>query len=392
MLYHSRIKHFVKGLIGRKNDAWHFDRMISAYHKSNGNEIEQLIYDTVNAINPAGNTNEMYTRSFATRFKLIEENRSIHSSDPGCYVLQLPSASYSPAFHSWFKNIGNALSHLGHIVHYEWQPNIDLLSNADYIFTCFNQEYLSNIRWNTISPKTKVICYCNPFLDSEESVNEHIAIFKKYRIDAAFTFCNENFAKESLTGINLNKLQKPLISIPFSVNPLFHFPAPIKSDNYSFIFLGSANWDKAKRYAEYFHPLVLRYKGIIYGQGWPWTKHQDINFERDRKLYAAAAIGLNLHIDIQLKSANELNERTYILGGIGQIQICDSPPALRQVFGERVYNASTPEEYLLLFEWLLNNPAERLEKTKELMLFTLINHNTFNRAIELNNSLKNIWN
>lgn len=148
----------------------------------------------------------------------------------------------------------------------------------------------------------------------------------------------------------------------------------------SYSFLGSNNWDKVSRYHKYFHDIFKNESGFIDGPGWPWCRDFQFNAKRDKYIYARTSVGINLHIEEQIKWPNELNERTYMLAACGVPQLIDNPGLLKYRFpADNLFVANNEKEYRALFSEIIHNPAEAKKRALKALNTVYKKHTTFHR-------------
>ena len=95
---------------------------------------------------------------------------------------------------------------------------------------------------------------------------------------------------------------------------------------------------------------------------------------------AKTKVGLNLHLDYQINTINQLNERTYMLAACGVPQLIDNPATLSKHFSEGCFFvANNPKEYALLFEKILTDPQEAQKRALKAQREVFANHTTFHR-------------
>ncbi len=95
---------------------------------------------------------------------------------------------------------------------------------------------------------------------------------------------------------------------------------------------------------------------------------------------AKTKVGLNLHLDYQINTINQLNERTYMLAACGVPQLVDNPAILSEHFSEGCFFvANNPKEYALLFEQILTDPQEAQKRALKAQREVFANHTTFHR-------------
>lgn len=153
-------------------------------------------------------------------------------------------------------------------------------------------------------------------------------------------------------------LDRPLISLPFAINPLRH-RMRAAHQVWDYFFVGSNSYRKADRTKSFLEPLLMRYSGILAGSNWK-TGIGEIQIEQAAEFYGFAAICPNYHLNEQIDDFNEVNERAFIIPACGAFQIVDNPAAIKELFApDEMAVADSPEEYLDMFEHFLKHPTER---------------------------------
>jgi hypothetical protein len=400
MLYHSPLKHFVKGLLGRKNDAWYFDRMIAAYTQPQQQltqqallQASQLATETDEALLaqplPAqARLHPLYQPAMQLRQQLLQQQADTQPLKGWQVLIQLPPDAFSPGWASWFGSLGEAMQQMGAHVQWVWDIwTAELVGHADLILsqanTSFVQHWPAQIpAW--LKPNALFACYCSFEQNDAQAATQLYTQLRQQGVnlllnaaDAAYIHQSPHSSwAQAAAGLRI-------ASLPFGANPLRHYPAPWLMPAADYVFLGSANYDKAKRYHDFFYPLMQRYNGIIAGQGWPWSDNFILRPLLDRWMYSQAKVCLNLHLDFQIASANEMNERTYILFGCGAIQILDNPKLLEKHFPFFEYSCSNEHEYELLINKVITHPEKHFAHTLMALEHTYIHHTVFNRVNEL---------
>ena len=204
--------------------------------------------------------------------------------------------------------------------------------------------------------------------------------FEELWIDFYYNFGAPEYLKEREDFRRFFEEGYQIHSIEFGANPLLYFPVDGIDRDIPFVFLGSSNADKHKRYIEWFGQIFKEHPGFINGPGWKGMS-SSIKMNLNRFIYARAKVGINLHVEDQVSWANELNERTYTLAACGVPQLIDNPKLLLDRFSEgAMFQASSPKEYLNLFHHILASPEEA-QKRAILSLEEVYNkHTTFHRA------------
>ena len=109
--------------------------------------------------------------------------------------------------------------------------------------------------------------------------------------------------------------------------------------------------------------------------------NSSIPFSLNRFIYARAKVGINLHVDEQVKWGRELNERTYTLAACGVPQLIDNPKLLRARFSQdAMFHAELPNKYFDLFNHIITSPDEANAKAMLSLEEVYLRHTTFHRA------------
>ncbi len=157
----------------------------------------------------------------------------------------------------------------------------------------------------------------------------------------------------------MNVAEMPLISLPFAINPLQHYMRPGR-EVWDYFFVGTNSPRKIQRTKDYLLPVVQQYKGILAGTGWN-VGIGALSVKDSAELYNFAKIYPNYSTPRHVKEFNEVNERTFIIPACGGFELMDNPVAVKELFDEdELVVTETPQQYLELFEFYLNNPEARL--------------------------------
>ena len=295
--------------------------------------------------------------TYKDRFKDIHLKIMIHTPD-----------EFSMGGQSVFENWVEGLNYMGvKTISLPWnqpQNNVIKFFKPDLILTSDHPKYLNQIDWDFIKYfRMEHECLFVLTASHEEDGNTPNRIrleeAKKHDVDFFVSFQNEqhlsnNYHEWKDFGYNI-------LSIPFSGNPITYYYPGTLNQKYDFSFLGSTNPDKAYRYFKYFSRILQLYKGIIIGPGWKFNKETTLKKNLHSNFYHSANIALNLHIPSQIDNNTELNERTYSIACCGVFQLIDNPKSLLSLFEDpnKIASASSPKEYIELFEYFLNNPQKK---------------------------------
>lgn len=397
MLYHSPLKHFVKGLLGRKNDAWYFDRMIAAYPQTQQQLTQQALLQASRLANetdeallaqplPAqARLHPLYQPAMHLRSRLLQQQADTQPFKGWQVLIQLPPDSFSPGWASWFSSIGQAMQLMGAQVHLQWNNwNEELVAGADLILSQANPAFVQH--WPAqipewLKPNALFACYCSFEKHDEQAATQLYTQLRQQGVNLLLNAADAAYIHQSPhSSWAIAAAGLRIVSLPFGANPLRHYPTPWLMPVADYVFLGSANYDKAKRYHDFFYPLMQRHKGIIAGQGWPWSSRYSLNTQRDRWMYAQATIGINLHLQSQVVAPTELNERTYILFASGTPQLTDRPALLEQYFQPHAFTADSSSQYIQLLEKALKDEKLLWEQAAVKLQEVYQQHTVFHRV------------
>ncbi len=399
-MYNSNFKYYAKMLLGRKNEMWHFDNWARKYASTQGKALK--IYSDVNSgINfekkELVNKNPLFKLSCELRDACIIKNLNFFKDQNLKVALHIPPIAYSPAANSFFCSLKSTLEHMGILVYSFWDDFDDNeLLETNYVFG-IGAEYVTNfINWdrlNSIKKKAKFKILLQASFDilNKKSAIDFINYYKLKGVDSFFSFDFEYFNHNSGLSNFFAEHGTQLLSIPFSANPLVHFPLEYDNKIIDYTYVGSINYDKIYRYNQYFPNIInSKYSGLIIGPGWPWSKSFKYNVERDRLIYAHSKVALNLHLEYQININGQLNERAYILTAFGIPQVIDKVLDIEKNFPEIGTIADTPEEYINLVTTLVNNPEQGISNSKKAMIALYASHTSFHRVKYLFDQFKSI--
>lgn len=394
LIYHSPLKYFLKGLLGRKNDAWYFDRMVKAYDKQQQQLTAALLTQAQAwaAVAPEvpmpadAIPHPLYNSAMQLRQQLLQSVQQAQPLKGKTVLFQMPPAGFSPGWASWFGSLAEGMRWMGATVHEVWDDwPAEWVQTADYFFSQANPVFTQ--RWPAELASWRkagavFACYC-----SFEQLNEGVAVTLYQQLAAAGINCLLNAADVGFIANSPHSRWAaiaglPIRSLPFAANPLRHYPTPWYLPRADYVFLGSANYDKARRYHDYFYPLIQRHKGVLAGQGWPWSNGYELHPQRDRWMYAQARVAINLHLQSQITEPTELNERTYILFASGTPQLLDCPALFKRYFMPTQWMAETPHQYMALLQNALADEKELWHATEQKLQEVYKRHLIFHRIAE----------
>lgn len=397
-MYNSEFNYYIKGLLGKKNDAWYFDNLEKSFKKSNRkltNDILDWVQngnkDDNNLINNGFTLNPLYPIAEKLRDDLLSEFENKYKDRNLQILLHTPPSNFSPGGFSWFHNLGAALTFCGIDVIYFWDDleMIELdISKRIIIFTGLGDHYLKCVNLDWLKEKQKKyqidIGYAFPYNFNK---NDVAPFFEKYlNVENSFFYSYHNIKSfsSSDTFKYFKQHHKTVLTLEFAANPLYHFPTKYIKTDIDYVFLGSTNWDKARRYSQFFNPFFKsNYKGMVAGPGWDWIEKYPFNVANDTYIYSRAKIALNLHIDSQITLPTELNERAYLLAACGIPQLTDNAALINIEFSSIGMIADSNETYFELFDRYVND-SKKLKQFAIGAIHELYSkHTTFHRTENL---------
>ena len=311
-------------------------------------------------------------------------------------LIHLPDRNVSPAGNFLFENLRQSLDFLGiataildwhdrelHILE-SFEPTIFLTSD--------HRTYLERINWNRLDAyRLKHALKLGLTASLEEYGNTGLTGRLKHardrRVDFYYSFRTAEYLQQRREYFPFFDSGYDILSVEFGANILHYYPEPEIQPDLDFVFFGSVNPDKGARYVEYFSKIFQEFPGYIDGVGWAKLKTK-ADQKIQRYIYARARVGINLHLDEQIKWPNELNERTYVLAACGVPQIVDNPALLASRFSpEAFFVARNPREYFRLFREALNSPEERTRRSLIALNEVYSRHTTLHRASQFAEAL-----
>ncbi len=331
--------------------------------------------------------NPLFDLGYELRESILTKEKGCFKDLPIEFVFHTPSVSLSMGGHSWFSSLSQSLRYQGLHVHSFWKskdfPILDRNKTA-VLFTGYNSLYLNELQDDFLAfvknnTKKLIFLFSVPFDETTISVMHKLSSkYSLYGMVNFYTFYDANYTPYIEFKHEIETSGYSLYHIPFAANPLYHFPSPLISNRFDYIFLGSANFDKIDRYNDYFDFIIRNYSGLILGPGWPWSNSYSFNARIDKYLYAQGSVALNLHIESQIQHPSEVNERTYILAACGAAQVIDNPKLLNKIYSD-IDVAISSEDYHTKLKNILNNQGESFPLLENLMRKTFKEHTTFNR-------------
>jgi len=180
----------------------------------------------------------------------------------------------------------------------------------------------------------------------------------------------------------LSAVDRPLLSLPFGINPMQHYMRPGR-EIWDFFFVGTNSHLKIQQTEAYLTPLLKQYRGVLAGVNW-LAGIGELPIDLAALFYNSAAIYPNYHLESNFRSFNEITERSYIIPACGGFELTDSPQAMKELFThDEMAQADSPAEFQEMFRHFLDNPQERLSYVRAGMRKVYAQYTLFHRLDRL---------
>lgn len=395
------IKHIVKLALGRSDDFWYLKRFENSIDRRTIENREMIIKEAEIALSRKNEIeeNKIYDDSEdpiirqGWKLKREVENKFRYSRQHlknARILLHLPDEKSSPAGFSIFENLLESFSFLGietELLRFGQSTKDRLNDFKPTVFlTGDNQMFLEKIDWDAMAEyrtSNKLLIGLTASIEAYGNtlLNGRLAWAKEHGIDFYYTFRDIGYVNERKEYQPFFDAGYSIFSIPFGANPLVHYPIPGIKRDLDYAFIASTNKTKSERYYKYMRAITSKYRGLIDGPGWRHVQDFHFNRNRDRYIYARAKTGLNIHLEEQMRWANETNERTYQLAACGVPIVTDHARLLDKLFEpDSLFIADTPRQYRRHFEFILKNPEAARERALKAQKQVFEKHTTFHRA------------
>jgi len=393
-------KHFIKKALGREDRFWKFyriDRGINSktwksYHdiikwadyrlfNKEVFEKEELFYNSQDPV---------VVQGYHLKNEVINDFYKKYSNLNLKVLIHVPSKYISPAGYSLFTNLIQGLNFIGiKTIPLGWDDatnNILRIFEPDVFITSDNIDYISKIDWIAVSKYKKdrnLLIGLTASLEEEGNtpLDGRLQWAMDNGVDFYYCYNDEDYIKHKKEYWPYFENGYKILSVPFGANPLIYYPVPGINKDLDYVFIGTKTMNKILKY-EYWKNILKDNIGFISGTGWNICGNDyDFNHEWNRYILSRSKVGLNLHVDSQIKWASQLNERTYTLAACGIPQLIDNPKILNKVFSKGCFFVgSSPEEYEELFYFILNNPDEAIRRTLKAQKEVFLKNTIFHRA------------
>jgi hypothetical protein len=241
-------------------------------------------------------------------------------------LIHVPSCEISPAGFSIFSNLVQSFNFLGvETEALKWHENIDeyLEDFKPTVFlTSDDGPFLDKVDWESVSRyklKNDLKLGLTASLDywGNATLYDRLKWAKEKNVDFYYSFEDEDYLLTRKEYEPYFSEGYQIFTIPFGANPLIYYPVPNIEKDLDYVFITAKTLDKWPRFS-YIEKIVSKNSGFISGTGWKICgPNYKFDTEINRFIFSRAKVGLNLHLDLQIDWANELNERTYILAACG---------------------------------------------------------------------------
>ena len=345
---------------------------------------------------------EIVRLGFKLRTELLNKFKNKLSHFKIRVLIHCPNEKLSVGYESIFKNISKAFSHLGVKVKLLFWGEIetaDILKDfkPNILFSLNDRAYIKDLDWKSINDYRKMnslkigLSVCEKMhCHKGETLQGIIERGENLKVDFYHSLWNQEYIDSNEDYRKYLDRGYSILPWEFGANIFDYYPVPNIEKDLDYVFLASTNRNKRPRYHRYFSKIFQEFYGFYDGPGWS-VYEGNTDFSRDKFLYARAKIGINLHLQKQIDTAYDMNERTYQLAACGTPQIVDNAQLVLKKFRkESLFIASNPKEYYELFQYALNSPQICREKSK-MALEDIYNGQTLiHKALDFAQNLENL--
>ncbi|MHB8277827.1 MAG: glycosyltransferase family protein [Candidatus Humimicrobiaceae bacterium] len=407
------LKHILYRLSGKEDELWNFNHFDNKVNINTWNQYDKVIIWAKNCKNNAQKieSKEAFERSeepvvrqgYALLNKVKDEfNGKLNYLNNLKILIHVPSCEISPAGFSIFNNLIQSFNFLGiKTKALNWNENVDYCLEdfkPSIFLTSDDGPFLDKINWNSVSNyklknNLKLGLTASLTYWGNSSLSDRLKWAKENKVDFYYSFEDKDYLLERKEYEPYFADGYQIFTIPFGVNPLIYFPVPNIKKDLDYVFITAKTFDKWPRFS-YIKKIVSKNSGFISGTGWKICgPNYKFDPEINRFIYSRAKIGLNLHLDLQIQWANELNERTYALAACGVPQLIDHPKILFKEFTKDCFFiGDTPDEYEELFYYILENSEEASGKALKAQEEVFNKYTMFHRSEKFINDLVNNFN
>lgn len=304
--------------------------------------------------------NELVDKGKELRQNLLEKYKNKYENNNFKFLIHSPLNGYwKYSFLSW-KQILNYMGVEVDII-YEINPDFNYSDYNTFINIAegvYINDSLKNESINNIKNKIGVASKQN---NNEQLDLVNIQLCEQFN----YKFLITSLAEESIEKIlcNWTKNNINIVNIPFAFNPLINYPE-IAKKIYDYFFVGSNSYLKYEETKKFLIPILNKYdNGILRGIGWG-NNVPELNPNNANYFYNRSKINLNYHLEGQKQNNTEINERTFVIASCGGFQLVDNPKLILDFYTkDDMEIAGDEHNYIEKFEYYLNKPLERLEKS-----------------------------
>lgn len=397
------LKHYIKLIIRKPDPLWPIFVFENKVNKNTWRNRKKILAEAEKQLKNKDvcekewlylkSEDPLVKQGFELKKKVEKEFKDILLDKNNARILiHVPSPSVSPGGFSLFTNFAESFEFIGiparifgwhddtKQIFNDFKPNIFI--SSDHI------KYLERIDWDAIKQyrvNNKLNIGLTASLEEygNSPISERLDWTKKHNIDFFYSFRDSDYAHTRKEYKPFFETGYKILFMPFGANISHYYPIPNIKKDIDYAFLASINKHKAKRYVEYILPIASKRAGLIDGPG--WNKIGDFNFnkDRDRYVYARSKVGLNIHLEEQINTACEVNERTFQLAACGIPQITDDAKLLPKLFSENaLFIAKNQSEYEDYFKEIINNPDIGAKRALTAQTEVFERHTTFHRVYD----------
>jgi len=308
-------------------------------------------------------------------------------------LVHTPPVSVSPAGASLFDNLVQTLEYMGipsRVLQWDESLSVVLESFAPTVLmTSDHPLYLERLGWEALAAWRRerpllLGLTASPSGEGLAPLAERLAWAGAHEVAFYYTFHSAEDVLCKGEYSPFRDVGEGVIPVEFGANILQYYPVPGVVRDLDYVFLASSNRRKWSRYIGWLGDILSRESGFLDGPGWEFdgrTIMGSLPQDAQRYVYARARVGLNLHLESQIKGVGELNERTYQLAACGVPQLVDNAALLPARFrAQGLYVASDPRQYAAHFKTILSQPEEAAGRALEAMDDVYRSHTLFHRA------------
>ena len=239
-------------------------------------------------------------------------------------------------------------------------------------------------------------------VDHGHSLGRRFDILDLIRSDRFADIYFNYFQPEAMVDFELVTGQRHH-TVLLAANRIYHYPQPLdpawRSD---VVFIGANLPRKRSSFRRLLAPLVDKYQVRIYGPDWTVRdqllgfmqrvsqyfnlrifdrlRSQVLTLDEERRAYASTKIGINIHEYQQRRDGGDFNERTLKILACGAFELCDNIEIVRRYFRSDELVMARDDDWAKMFEYYIQNEAERKAVQERGTRKVLAEHTYHNRV------------